>query len=116
MSTGTLEGVADAVEAAASEQRQVAKDVRRMERERARGWSWSRILDDQRAATVLERLRGSARRLGEAAGGLSSTVARGLAEEGESHRKIARRLGVTHQRVTAVLRDGRTAAHKGPRG
>jgi plasmid maintenance system antidote protein VapI len=48
-------------------------------------------------------LRRNGRHLAEATRRLSRTFATGLSAEGASHRQIARRLNVTHQRVSAIL-------------
>ncbi|MCA1710023.1 MAG: hypothetical protein LC808_44750 [Actinobacteria bacterium] len=102
MST-TLEVVATAADDVAAEQRSVARRARTMQRQRDRGWSWAKVLDRQAEPGLLELLRSSARRLAESAGQLARALARGLTEEGESRRQIARRLGVTHQRISAML-------------
>lgn len=100
----TLEEVASAADAVADEQRQVARDARRMQRQRDRGRSWAALLDRDESAGLLRRLRHGARRLGELSVRVAETFARGLAEEGESRRQIARRLEVSHQRVSAILK------------
>ena len=99
-----LEEVAAAADGIADDQRRVARRARTMQRQRDRGWSWARILDDERGPGLLGLLRSSARRLSESTARSAKTLARGLAEEGESRRQIARRLGVSHQRITAMLR------------
>ncbi len=103
MSTALAE-VATAAEDVAGQQRRIARRARAMERQRDRGQSWVEILDREAEPGLLSLLRRSARRLGAAAGELAQALARGLAGEGESRRQIARRLGVTHQRITAMLR------------
>lgn len=99
-----LEEVATAAEEVARDQERVARRARAMQRQRDRGWSWARILDGEDAPGLLELLRGSARRLSEATGWLARNLARQLSGEGESRRQIARRLGVTHQRISALLK------------
>jgi hypothetical protein len=105
--SAVLEGVATAADDVADDQRRVARRARAMQRQRDRGWSWARVLDREAEPGLLELLRGSARRLAESAGHLAQALARGLAGEGQSRRQIARRLGVTHQRITAMLRQDR---------
>ena len=102
MST-SLEDVAAAADAVAEDQRHIARDARRLQRQRDRGSSWAAVLDSDGASELLRRLRHSARRLGELSARTAETFARGLAEEGESRRQIARRLEVSHQRISAIL-------------
>ena len=84
-----------------------------MQRQRDRGWSWAKVLDREADPGLLELLRSSARRLAESAGHLARALARGLTGEGESRRQIARRPGVTHQRISAMLhQDRRPEAHQ----
>jgi hypothetical protein len=109
----SLEGVAAAAEEVADQQRQVARQARSMQQRRDRGVSWARILDEQTSPTFLERLRHSCRRLTDASGRASRTLIAGLILEGESRRKIARRLGVSHQRVSAMLNTTRRSGRSG---
>jgi hypothetical protein len=106
----SLEGVAAAADEVADEQRQVARQARSMQHRRERGVSWAKILDEQPSPTLLERLRRSCIRLSDATGRAGRTVAAGLNLEGESLRKIARRLGVSHQRVSAMLNSTRRSS------
>jgi hypothetical protein len=101
-----LEAFARDADAVADDQRHVARDVRTMKRRLDRGWSWSKVLGDEQPARVLVRARDSAKTLARLVGRLGLTIAKGLSGEGESRRRIAGRLGVTHQRVTAMLRSG----------
>ncbi|MGH8973242.1 MAG: hypothetical protein ACRD0C_08555 [Acidimicrobiia bacterium] len=103
MSTA-LEEVAAVASDVADDQRRVARRALSMQRRRDQGWSWVRILDREPEPGMLGLLRGSARRLVEATGRLGQALVRGLTEEGESRRQVARRLGVTHQRISAMLR------------
>jgi hypothetical protein len=100
-----LEEVAAAADEVAVEQRQVARRARTMQRQRDRGWSWAQILDRETNPPLLDVLRSSGRRVAEATSRLAHAVARGLSAEGASRRQIARHLAVTHQRVSAMLRD-----------
>ncbi|MEW6473977.1 MAG: hypothetical protein AB1679_17135 [Actinomycetota bacterium] len=100
----TLEEVAAAADEVADDQRRVARRARTMQRQRDRGWSWASILDREAMPGLLELLRRSARRLTGATARLGRTLAVGLSEEGESRRRVGRRLGVTHQRVSAMLK------------
>ena len=101
-----LEEVAATADAVADEQRQAARRARAMQRQRDRGWSWARILDQEGEPGLLGLLRGSGRRLSEATRRLAHTVATELRAEGESSRRVARRLGVSHQRISRMLGGG----------
>ncbi len=101
--TSALEEVAAAADEMADEQRRIARTARALQRRRDRGQSWTAILDSEPGPGLVQRLRSSALRLAEAAGRFMAAVAAGLHREGESHRAIARRLGVSHQRVTTML-------------
>jgi hypothetical protein len=104
-----LSEVAEHAEAAASGQQQIARRARAMERQRARGWSWAKILDREALPGIFDLARRSAKHMAEATRALAQVVASGLSAEGESRRQIGRRLGVTHQRVTALLRGQRSS-------
>jgi hypothetical protein len=99
-----LEELAVSADEVADDQRRVARRARAMNRQRERGRSWAEILDGESEPRLLGLLRGNTRRLAEATGRLAHTLAQGLVREGESRRQIARRLGVTHQRISAMLR------------
>lgn len=98
-----LEDVAVAAEQVADEQRSIADLARTLHRRRAEGWSWARILDEEDAAGLVDLLRRSARRIGDATAAFTRSLAVELHAEGASHRSIARRLGVSHQRVSAMI-------------
>ncbi len=107
MASSRLEEVAATAEKVASDQRAIARQARAMQRQRDRGWSWTQVLDRQPSPGIVELLRTSRRHLSVVTASLTSTLASALTREGETRRQIARRPGVTHQRVTAVLRGGR---------
>jgi predicted transcriptional regulator len=102
--SAVLEEVATTADGVAYQQRQVASEARAMQRLRRRGLSWAQVLDAQRPPGVFALLRASGRGVTHVASLLSRAVALGLTEEGWSQRWIAARLGVTHQRVSAILR------------
>lgn len=99
-----LEDVAAAADEVADDQRQVARRARAMQSRRDSGWSWAQILEWEPQPGILERSRRSARRLSEAVARLAQALALGLSAEGESRRQIGRRLSVSHQRITAMLK------------
>ena len=106
-----LADVATTADDLADDQRRVARRARAMVRERASGASWAEVLDREGEPRLLDLLRTNARRLAEVTGRLAQTIARGLADEGESRRQIARRLQVTHQRISAMLANDRHAGN-----
>jgi hypothetical protein len=99
-----LEDVAAVADEVAAEQRLIARRARSMQRERDRGVSWASILAREPAPGLLELTRNSACRLSRMTTCLAHVLAAGLSAEGESRRAIAGRLGVSHQRITAMLR------------
>jgi hypothetical protein len=103
--TRVMEDIAIEADGIAEEQRHVARNARTMQRKLDRGMTWSKVLGDEQPVHLLERLRSSSRKLVKLTGHLALTIAKALTHEGESRRKIANRLGVTHQRVTAMLRN-----------
>ena len=108
-----LEVVADTAEEVAADQAEVANQARSMQEARNRGASWSELVDGQGGIRLLDRLRSTGRKLAAATGRLSLGLAEGLRSEGLSHRAIARRLGVTHQRVSALLNGAGSADRRG---
>lgn len=99
-----MEQLATDAEEIADQQREVASQARAMQRLRRRGWPWARILDQEKPPGLVARLRATSRRLTQLTTRLSRTFATAMATEGLSRREIARRLGITHQRVTALLK------------
>jgi hypothetical protein len=102
-----LEDLAAAADEVADDQRIAARRARQMQGQRDRGWSWAKILDREPAPGLVELLRRSGRRLAAATSRVAGLLAAELRDEGESRRQIGRRLGVTHQRVTAMLNGAR---------
>jgi hypothetical protein len=98
-----LEEIATAADEIADDQRRVARRARAWQRQRDRGRPWASILDRERIPGLFELLRRSGRRLSGAIARLGRVLAHGLSQEGESRRQIGRRLGVSHQRVSAIL-------------
>lgn len=103
-----LDQVAASADAVADDQREIARQARSMRRLRQRDRSWGAIMDQQPVPAIIVLLRRSTRLLATVTVTFTAALARELAGEGETHRQIARRLGVSHQRVTTLLRGSRS--------
>lgn len=106
-----LDTVADAAEESAQDQRDAAGAARGLAQERRSGRSATDAELTDQVRSLLSRLGASARRVAGAVTSLRSGWIRSMLAEGRSIRQAAQLLGVSHQRVSAVVR-GRAA----PRG
>lgn len=104
MTDSSLREVAATADQVAADQRTVAARARYMEWQRERGWSWSRILEQQPSPGIVALLRQSRQHLSAATAALTTALAVALKSEGRTRRQIAGHLGITHQRVTTLLR------------
>jgi hypothetical protein len=100
---GALDQIAEAADETALDQQRLARRARSMSRQRRLGWSWEQILQRERQPGLLILLTRSARRLHEVSGRFRPALAKALGDEGLSTRQIAKMLGVTHQRISAML-------------
>jgi len=81
----------------------LARTVRGLRSGRAGGRSWHDLVDSRRPP-ALELVDRAVRRITEGGGALRRTLVRGLRAEGATVPGIARVLGVSHQRVSVLLR------------
>jgi hypothetical protein len=105
--TDALDNLAETAERTSLEQRRLAESARAMSEERRRGSSWAVVLAGEGYPSALALLASSLHRLKETSSNFRTAVATALAREGLSTRQIATRLGVTHQRVSAMLSRGK---------
>ena len=102
--TRALEELATAAEAAAADQLELAREAKALAGLEDSSRPWHRTFTEERSDAVLKLLARSTTRLGSAAGRFRRDFVSGLAAEGATTRDIASRLGVTHQRVSTLLR------------
>ena len=101
--TAALDHLADSAEKTSAEQQVIADSARAMSEERRRGRAWGAILASEGQPPILALLGSSLRRLTQTSARVRTAVAATLVKEGHSTRQIASYLGVTHQRVSAML-------------
>jgi hypothetical protein len=98
-----LDGLADAVEENARDERRLARRIRRLRVGRAAGRTWHDLVTGERQPGVLTLASRILNRLTETSGGLRRVIAHGLRLEGATIAAIAALFGVSHQRVSALL-------------
>ena len=108
-----IDKLTEAIEANARDERLLARRLQRLRNGREKGRSWRRLLDSEPEPGALVILGGILARMSVASGGMRRALAHAVHAEGESVADIARRFGVTHQRVSTILRGGATAVHDG---
>jgi Homeodomain-like domain len=101
--TVALDHLAENAERTSAEQQLIADSARAMTEEHRRGRSWAAILAGEGQPSVLALLGTSLRRLSQTSSRVRAAVAAALVKEGLSTRQIAAHLGVTHQRISAML-------------
>jgi hypothetical protein len=106
-----LDELAAAVEQNARDERVLASRIGQLRTGRARGRSWHDLMARETRPGALELSVTALGRLTESSGRLRRHLARGLRAEGASIAAIATLFGVSHQRVSALLRrDGHRPA------
>lgn len=100
-----FEGVASDLESAADETRKAARGVQQVVEKRESGQTWQEVVGGTSGRDLLGRVAGVASRLSAATVRLRQGIVRGLLSEGVGVRRIAEFLGVSHQRISRVLKD-----------
>jgi hypothetical protein len=101
-----LADLAGMMEDNARDDRALARRIRQLHAGRSHGRSWHDLLAGgpaPEALSLVDRILG---RVTEGSGALRRAVARGLRMEGATVPRIAEMFGVSHQRVSALLRRG----------
>ena len=98
-----LDDLAARFEDEARSVRHVAGRLRQLRAGRARGRSWEEIIEGRRLG-VLDLVDQAVRRLTESSATLRRLLVRGLRTEGATMPAIAQVLGVSHQRVSVLLK------------
>jgi hypothetical protein len=101
----TLDGLTAAVRQNVKEERLLVRRLDQLRAGRAEGRSWRDLLGGERRPGALGLSVGILRRITEASGTLRRALAQGLRAEGASIPAIAAVFGVSHQRVSALLRN-----------
>ncbi|HMD45719.1 MAG TPA: hypothetical protein VKG43_06145 [Acidimicrobiales bacterium] len=99
-----MQGGLDSVEAASRDGRLLSQRVRRLRAAREHGRSWGDILNAEPDPGALQLVTRMLARLSSASGSLRTALARALRSEAEAIPGIAARFGVSHQRISAILR------------
>jgi hypothetical protein len=99
-----LDDLAAVVRENARDEGVLARRIGQLRAGRAKGRSWRELLAREQRPGALELAARILRRLTEASGTLRRTVANGLRAEGTTISAIAAVFGVSHQRVSALLR------------
>ena len=100
-----LDDLAGVIEENAREERLLARRMRRLRAERASGRSWHALLSEESTPAALRLAATVVGRITEAGAHFRRSVARGLRLEGATIPAIAASFGVSHQRVSVLLRD-----------
>lgn len=99
-----LDDLARTMEDNARDERVLARRVRELRAGRSEGRSWHDLLARESAPGALALVDRILRRVTEGSGALRRALARGLRADGASVPAIAKMFGVSHQRVSVLLR------------
>lgn len=99
-----LDALSEALVDLAEDQRLLESRLREMRRRRSEGRAWRDILAEEEAPGTMQVVSRMLARLAKASGTLRKELVDSLRREGVSIPAIARLFGVTHQRVSNLLR------------
>jgi hypothetical protein len=99
-----LDALAEALEQLAEDQKVLGKKIDGLRRARRKGLSWQDILMDEEGPGSMQVVSRMLACLSKASGTLRKELVEELREEGATIPAIARLFGVTHQRVSNLLR------------
>ena len=99
-----LDALSSALEQMASDQRLLEQRLRALQRERSSGRPWREILAEEEPPGTMQVVSRMLACLAKASGTLRKELVDNLRREGVSIPAIARLFGVTHQRVSNLLR------------
>ncbi len=99
-----LDGLAEALEIHAREVEHLADRVELLQKARSNGEPWFDILSKPPGEGSMQLLSETLARMSEASGALRKAVVEDLRRDGVSIPGIADLLGVTHQRISNILR------------
>jgi len=103
-SVDALDALSEALDVMAGEQRQLVQRIEQLRRSRLSGMAWQEILSREDGPGSMQMVSQMLARLSKASGTLRKELVDSLREEGTSIPAIARLFGVTHQRVSNLLR------------
>ena len=98
-----LDEVAETAEAVADEQLKLAAAARVGAEDARQGAGWAETVSSGLPQRLLDSLSSGVNSLRSAASRLRSAMIVGLAADGQTRRQIGNALGISHQRVTALL-------------
>lgn len=101
-----LDGLAAAIEDNVRDERRLARRIRQLRADRAKGQSWHDLLGHKTHPPVLELSTRILGRVTAVSAALRRRLARGLRAEGATIPAIGETFSVSHQRVSTLLRDG----------
>lgn len=99
-----LDALAEALEQISQDQEVLAKKIDSLRQARSKGLSWQDILGEEDAPGSMQVVSRMLACLSKASGALRKELVEELREEGATIPAIARLFGVTHQRVSNLLR------------